>query len=92
MSYYANNKTGIDPHLIGCFPYPPYYWWESGAVWGGMVDYWAYTKDTSYVDTTIQALMANAGTGADFMLPWHEFDTVQNLLRHTKNYILILTE
>ena len=79
MAHYKNNATGTDPTLVGTFPYPPYYWWESGAAWGSMIDYWAYTKDTSYVGTTVEAIVANAGTGTDFMLPWHQFDTVSTL-------------
>jgi len=33
MSYYKNNATSTMPDLVGTFPYPPYYWWESGAAW-----------------------------------------------------------
>lgn len=40
MSYYKNNVSSTTPDLVGTFPYPPYYWWESGGVWGAMVDYW----------------------------------------------------
>jgi hypothetical protein len=45
---YNGNTTGV----LGKFPYPPYYWWESGAAWGGMVNYWHYTGDASYSDVT----------------------------------------
>lgn len=31
MSYYSGNLPGQIP---GKFPFPPYYWWESGAAWG----------------------------------------------------------
>lgn len=34
-----------------------------------MVDYWAYTKDTTYQNTTTQALLAQIGPAADFMVP-----------------------
>ena len=69
MSYYVNNATGTAFKDVGTFPYPPYYWWESGAAWGGMVDYWAYTGDTSYVETTAQALLAQVGPNKDYMAP-----------------------
>lgn len=36
MSYYYGNQTGNTP---GNLP-PPYYWWECGAMFGHMVDYW----------------------------------------------------
>ena len=26
------------------------YWWEAGAVWSGLVDYWSYTGDAKYND------------------------------------------
>jgi mannan endo-1,6-alpha-mannosidase len=31
--YNGNSPDGV----VGKWPYPPYYWWESGAAWGGMV-------------------------------------------------------
>jgi mannan endo-1,6-alpha-mannosidase len=72
MSSYKNNATDTAFKDVGTFPYPPYYWWESGAIWGGMVNYWAYTGDTSYVETTTQALMAQAMPTMDFMAPdWY---------------------
>ena len=33
MKYYTGNTTGS----VGLLP-KPYYWWEAGAMWGGMVD------------------------------------------------------
>jgi mannan endo-1,6-alpha-mannosidase len=72
MSYYRNNATDTAFKDVGTFPYPPYYWWESGAIWGGMVNYWAYTGDTSYVETTTQALLAQVGPTNDYMAPdWY---------------------
>ena len=46
MSYYTGNKTDNKGN-VGLLP-NPYYWWEAGAMWGAMVDYWYYTKDESY--------------------------------------------
>ncbi|OCL15192.1 glycoside hydrolase family 76 protein, partial [Glonium stellatum] len=73
MTYYANNQTSTPAEKIGNLP-APYYWWEAGAMWGGLVDYWAYTKDSSYVNTTLQALVANFGPNADLMVPAHRGD------------------
>jgi len=75
MTYYTNNQTDTPATKIGNLP-APYYWWEAGAVWGGLVDYWAYTNDSSYVNTTIQALIANFGPNADLMVPAHRGDEV----------------
>ena len=38
-----------------------------------MVDYWAYTGDTSYVATTTQALLAQVGPTNDYMAPAYYF-------------------
>lgn len=66
MSYYTGNKTGDSP---GVFPQPPYYWWESGGAWGGMVEYWHYTGDTSYNQVVAQAILSQASPTNDFMMP-----------------------
>lgn len=65
MSYYVGNQTGKEPGLL----YPPYYWWEAGAMWGGMVEYWHYTGDTSYNNAVAQAILAQASPTNDFMMP-----------------------
>jgi len=68
MSYYQNNQSSTAVTAIGTLP-APLYWWEAGAVWGGMIDYWAYTNDTSYVHTVQQALLAQVGPKDDYMMP-----------------------
>lgn len=65
MTYYTGNKTGNEPGLLPA----PYYWWEAGAMWGGMVEYWHYTGDTSYNDVVAQAILAQASPTNDFMMP-----------------------
>lgn len=51
----------------------PYYWWTAGALWGAMLDYYHYTKDPSYNDVVIQALLAptNLGPNHNYMPPEH---------------------
>lgn len=66
MKLYVNNATDTTPILVGTFD-KPIYWWEAGAVWGGLIDYWSYTGDASYVDTVTQALLAQKGPANDFM-------------------------
>ena len=62
MSYYKGNQSGQIP---GILPGPPpagdYYWWEGGALWGTMVDYWFYTKDTTWNEETEYSLVFQAG-------------------------------
>lgn len=65
MTYYTGNQTGKEPGLLPA----PYYWWEAGAMWGGMVEYWHYTRDTSYNDVVAQAILAQASPTDDFMMP-----------------------
>lgn len=45
----------------------PYFWWEAGAMFGTMVDYWFLTKDETYTDIISQALVHQAGDDKDFM-------------------------
>ncbi|PGH06117.1 hypothetical protein AJ80_08223 [Polytolypa hystricis UAMH7299] len=64
-SYYSGHKPGNIP---GNLP-PPYYWWEAGAMFGALVDYWFYTGDDSYNDITSQALLWQSSPTEDFMPP-----------------------
>lgn len=67
ISYYHGNETGQTP---GILPGPPpagdYYWWEAGAMWGAMIDYWHLTGDDTYNDITSQALQFQVGEGQDY--------------------------
>ena len=72
MSYYKGNQSGQTP---GILPGPPsegkgdYYWWEAGALWGTMMDYWHLTGDSTYNDVTMQAMLWQVGPGKDYMPP-----------------------
>lgn len=70
MAYYKGNQSGQTP---GILPGPPpagdYYWWEAGALWGTMIDYWHYTGDTTYNDVVTQALLFQVGPNQDYMPP-----------------------
>ena len=63
LGWYTGNHTGDVP---GNLP-DPYYWWEAGAMFGTLVDYWAYTDDDTYVNLTYQALQHQVGDDDDFM-------------------------
>lgn len=69
-TFYEGNQTGKIP---GILPGPPpagdYYWWQGGALWGTLIDYWHYTGDTSYVETTKQALLFQTGPDNNYMDP-----------------------
>ncbi|OBT42902.1 hypothetical protein VE00_07279 [Pseudogymnoascus sp. WSF 3629] len=63
MSFYTGNKPGDTP---GYLP-DPYYWWEAGAMFGAMIDYWYYTNDTTYNDIVEQAMVHQAGDDRNYM-------------------------
>ncbi|KAI2618296.1 glycoside hydrolase family 76 protein [Hypomontagnella submonticulosa] len=67
MTYYHGNESG---HVPGILPGPPpdgdYYWWQGGALWGTMVDYWHFTGDETYNDVTFQALQFQVGENRDY--------------------------
>ena len=63
MKYYTGNQTY---GTVGLLP-APYYWWEAGAVWGAMIDYWHYTNDSTYNSIVSQALLSQASSTRDFM-------------------------
>ncbi|KAI8960551.1 glycoside hydrolase family 76 protein [Daldinia sp. FL1419] len=63
LKYYTGNNTGDTP---GNLP-DPYFWWEAGAMFGTLVDYWFYTGDKTYNDVTMQALQHQAGEDSDYM-------------------------
>ncbi|KAI0206047.1 glycoside hydrolase family 76 protein [Astrocystis sublimbata] len=70
MSYYHGNQSGQTP---GILPGPPpagdYYWWEAGALWGTMIDYWFLTGDTTYNDVVSQAMLFQVGPSRNYMPP-----------------------
>ncbi len=65
MSLYTGNRTGDTP---GNLP-APYYWWEAGAMFGAMIDYWFYTGDSTYNDVVMQAMLHQANSPANDFKP-----------------------
>jgi mannan endo-1,6-alpha-mannosidase len=63
VKYYTGNNTGDVP---GNLP-APYYWWEAGAFFGSLIDYWYYTGDTQYNEIVQQAMLWQTGPNADYM-------------------------
>ncbi|KAK5632168.1 hypothetical protein RRF57_007882 [Xylaria bambusicola] len=70
MSYYHGNESGQTP---GILPGPPpagdYYWWEGGALWGTMIDYWHLTGDDTYNNVTTEAMLWQVGPNRNYMPP-----------------------
>lgn len=76
MSYYKGNNTGMAQGLLP----DPYYWWEAGAMFGQMIEYWYYTGDSTYNDVVTQGLLAQVGPNNDFMPPNQTKTEVCNLM------------
>lgn len=54
----------------------PYYWWVAGGLWGLMLDYYHYTKDPSYNEVILQALLdkVNLGPENNYEPPEHKLE------------------
>jgi mannan endo-1,6-alpha-mannosidase len=65
MNYYTGHRPGDTP---GNLP-APYYWWEAGAMFGAMIDYWYFTGDDTWNEMTTQAMLHQVGPDNDFMPP-----------------------
>ena len=63
MEYYHGNRPGDNP---GNLP-DPYYWWEAGAMFNALIDYWYFTGDDTWNDITMQGLLWQAGDTGAFM-------------------------
>jgi mannan endo-1,6-alpha-mannosidase len=72
MKYYTGNITDTQ-ETVGILP-QPYYWWEAGAMWGALLDYYHFTGDSTYNKVTTQALLSQVGPLYDYMVPWHQKD------------------
>ena len=62
-SYYEGSDDGT-----GLLP-SPYYWWESGAMWNGLLDYCYMSGDDTFNKPAAQALLGQTGPNQDYMPP-----------------------
>lgn len=65
LNYYTGDELGGTP---GVLP-EPYYWWEAGAMFGTLIDYWYYTGDDQFNNMTSTALQFQTGPDNNFMPP-----------------------
>lgn len=65
VSFYNGNETGQIPGLLP----GPYYWWEAGAMFGILIEYWYLTGDDTYNDLVTQAMLFQVGPYNDYMPP-----------------------
>ncbi|KIW21448.1 hypothetical protein PV08_02028 [Exophiala spinifera] len=75
MTYYTGNQTGQVPgDLPGSLSCNPnvagtYCWWEAGAMWGSLINYWQYTNDSTYNSVVSEALQFQRGPENNFNPP-----------------------
>ena len=62
MTYYHGDKPGVTPGTLD-----PYYWWEAGALFGTLIEYWYYTGDTTYNQLVTDGMLFQVGKNVDFM-------------------------
>ncbi|SCW01186.1 LAFE_0D06986g1_1 [Lachancea fermentati] len=63
LDYYEGTRYG---GTVGMFQ-SPYYWWEAGEVFGGMLENWYLCGNTSHETLLYDAMIAQSGTDYDFM-------------------------
>lgn len=77
MTQYTGNQSGQTPGLLPATDPTTgllYYWWEGGAMWGSLIDYWYYTGDSTYNDVTTQGLLFQAGSDNNYEPTNQTFD------------------
>lgn len=65
VTYYNGNETGMIPGELG----DPYYWWECGAMFNSLINYWYYTGDTTYNQIVKDGLLFQIGPDDNYMPP-----------------------
>ena len=75
LSYYTGDKPGDVPGLLpGSLQCNPavegtYCWWEAGAMWGSLINYWQYSGDSEYNPKISQAMQFQRGPDNNFNPP-----------------------
>lgn len=67
---YANingDQTNVLSGIPGLLTYPPYYWWEAGAMFGQLIDYWYYTNDSTYNDMVREGMLFQIGDQMNYV-------------------------
>ncbi|ODV85600.1 glycoside hydrolase family 76 protein [[Candida] arabinofermentans NRRL YB-2248] len=73
MDYYEGIRYG---GVVGMFQ-APYYWWEAGEVFGGMLDTWYFCQNDTYEKILYDALIAQKGDDNDY-IPTNQSSTEGN--------------
>ena len=69
IEWYTGGTQGqIVSGIPGLLP-GPYYWWEAGAMFGTLIDYWYYTEDDTYNSVVTEAMQFQVGPDENYMPP-----------------------
>ncbi|KAE9974616.1 hypothetical protein BLS_006114 [Venturia inaequalis] len=63
MTFYKGEEPGQIPGSL----LKPYYWWQAGALWGELIEYWAMTGDTQYNNLVTKSLLFQVGEDKNYM-------------------------
>lgn len=63
LDYYEGTRYG---GTVGMFQ-SPYYWWEAGEAFGGMIENWYLCQNDTYETLLKDALLAQTGSNYDYM-------------------------
>lgn len=63
LDYYEGTHYG---GTVGMFQ-PPYYWWQAGEVFGGMLDDWFLCQNNTFETLIYDAMIAQTGADYDYM-------------------------
>jgi mannan endo-1,6-alpha-mannosidase len=63
LTFYPYQQKGFTPGLLP----KPYYWWQAGALWGQLIEYWAYTGNSSWNQLVSEAITFQIGPSKSFM-------------------------
>jgi mannan endo-1,6-alpha-mannosidase len=65
MSFYTGDQPGGTPGLLP----EPYYWWEAGAMFMTLIEYWSLTGDAQFNDKITTAIQFQVGPEVNFEPP-----------------------
>lgn len=77
MTFYTGDEPGQIPGLLpgslNCDPgvEDNYCWWQAGAMWGALINYWQYTGDDSHNADIQQSILHQRGPLDNFNPPNH---------------------
>jgi len=66
MAFYDGNQPGKIPGLLPPSAVGDYNWWQAGALWGQMIEYWYYTGDDRYNDIVTKGILFQIGPDNNF--------------------------